>query len=52
MRRFKLVDGEMVSDHEGEYCLYSDVAKADVVAADTLLTQLRGIIEQIEEWYA
>lgn len=52
MRRFNLIDGNMVESEEGEYVLYSDVTHVDKTTADTLLTQLHGLIEQIEGWYA
>jgi hypothetical protein len=50
MDRFNLVEGVMVQDPNGEYCLYSDVMSVDSVAANTLLAQLNAIVAQIEAW--
>jgi hypothetical protein len=52
MLRFNLEDGVMVESAQGEYCLYSDVVAIDIKTADTLITQLDGLKEQIEGWYA
>jgi hypothetical protein len=51
VRRFNLVDGEMVEDAFGKYAEYEEVVRVDVVAANTLLTQLASLQEQIEGWY-
>ena len=50
MRRFNLVNGEMIESETGEYVLHSEVVDIDNIAANTLLTQLDGIREQIAEW--
>lgn len=52
VRRYNLVEGVIVEAENGQYVLYSDVVSIDNITADTLLTQLRGIVEQIEGWYA
>ncbi len=50
MRRYSLVDGVMVEDPAGPYVLFSDVMTIDKVTKDTLILQLDGIREQINEW--
>ncbi len=51
MRRFNLVDGEMVEAEDGKYVEYEEVVRVDNITAATILTQLAGIQEQIEGWY-
>jgi hypothetical protein len=51
MLRYNLIDGQMVEDAAGKYAEYADVVRVDIVAANTLLTQLASLQEQIEEWY-
>lgn len=52
MVRYNLINGQIVEAADGNYVTYADVVNADNVAANTLLAQLRSLVEQIEGWYA